>query len=527
MIPAGAPLARLLELDTPSVPAPASQPAEQEPVKEVALSANEAQEAARLSLDFLAGLALPTVFRYFFPDIFQQMWAWLVSYAHQDRTFPQLAIGLPRGFSKTTFVKLFCLYVILFTKRTFILVCAANEKKAVAIIADICDFLDEPNIKKLFGDWRLGLEKDEQILKKFGFRGRNIILAAGTVSTVRGLNIKHQRPDVMIFDDIQSREDADSETVSKQIETDMYGTAMKAKSPHGCMFIFIGNMYPTKWSLLRRLKDNPEWVKFIAGGIIQRADGSPASLWEELQPLAQLLKEFQNDLSAGRPEIFYAEVLNDPNASVNLLIDTSKIPQCPYESDFSGGQHQGNFIIIDPSNDKHNSDDVSLGYFEIWDGKPVAREIIAERLSPGDSIKESLKLCFKYNCSLVCVESNAYQYSYLYWSNYICQQMGIIGINFAEIYSGHRSKNSRILDMFKQLLASEQYLSQAVRPQVFNQITSFNPVKTNNVDGILDLITYASKVLEIYGEYIASHLTLELQDFKAIPIRSELETSPF
>jgi hypothetical protein len=60
-----------------------------------------------------------------------------------------------------------------------------------------------------------------------------------------------------------------------------------------------------------------------------------------------------------------------------------------------------------------------------------------------------------------------------------------------------------------------------------NQITSFNPVKTNNVDGILDLVTYAPKVLEIYGEYIASNLTLQLQDFNSIPIRSELETSPF
>lgn len=527
MIPVNASLLSLLELDAPGNTEHAKQEPDAEPVQDVSISATEAQEAARNSLDFLAGLALPTIFRYFFPDVFQQMWAWLLSFVHQDRTFPQLAIGLPRGFSKTTFVKLFCLYAILFTKRTFILVCAANEKKAVAIVADICDFLDEPNIKKLFGDWRVGLEKDEQILKKFGFRGRNIILAAGTVSTVRGLNIKHLRPDVMIFDDIQSREDADSETVSKQIETDMYGTAMKAKSPHGCMFIFIGNMYPTKWSLLRRLKSNPEWVKFIAGGIVQRADGSPASLWEELQPLTQLLKEFQNDLSSGRPEIFYAEVLNDENASVNLLIDTSKIPHCPFENDFIGGQHQGNFIIIDPSNDKHNSDAVSLGYFEIWDGKPVAREIIEGRLSPGDSIKESLKLCFKYNCSLVCVESNAYQYSYLYWSNYICQQMGIIGITFAEIYSGHRSKNSRILDMFKQLMAGEQWISDAVRLQVFNQVTSFNPVKTNNVDGILDLVTYAPKVLEIYGEYIASHLTLQLQDFNSIPIRSEMETSSF
>jgi hypothetical protein len=261
----------------------------EEPIKEVGISVTEAQEAAKLSLDFLAGIALPTIFRYFFPPVFQQIWAWLLSFVHTEREFPQLAIGLPRGFSKTTFIKLFCLYVILFTRRKFILICAANEKKAVAIVSDICDFLDEPNIKKLFGDWRLGIEKDEQILKKFGFRGRNIIIAAGTVSTVRGLNVKHERPDVMLFDDIQSRDDADSETVSRQIETDMYGTAMKAKSPHGCMFIFVGNMYPTKWSLLRRLKTNPEWIKFIAGGIIQKADGTIESLWEELQPLKQLL----------------------------------------------------------------------------------------------------------------------------------------------------------------------------------------------------------------------------------------------
>jgi hypothetical protein len=81
--------------------------------------------------------------------------------------------------------------------------------------------------------------------------------------------------------------------------------------------------------------------------------------------------------------------------------------------------------------------------------------------------------------------------------------------------------------MFKGLLASEQYLSKAVRPQVFNQITSFNPLKTNNVDGILDLLTYAPKVIEMYGEYIASHLTLDLQEFSAIPVRTELENSPF
>jgi hypothetical protein len=506
---------------------PSDQDIPQDPVSQVSVSATEAQELAKQSLDFLAALALPLVFRYVFPPVFKAIWTWLLSYIHRERDFSQLAIGLPRGFAKTTFIKIFLLYVILFTRRSFILVCANSLPKAIAIISDVCDFLDEPNVRALFGDWRVGIETDQQVLKKFGFRGRTIILAAGTVESVRGLNVKHQRPDVMVFDDIQSRQDADSETVSQQIETDLYGTAMKAKSPHGCLFIFVGNMYPTKWSLLRRIKQNPTWVKFIAGGLLQREDGSVESLWEDLQPKEQLLKEFANDQQSGRPEVFFAEVLNDENASVNLLIDTSKIPQCPYEDDFPSSQHQGNYIIIDPSGDKVNSDAVSLGYFEIWDEKPVCREIVEGRLSPGDTIKEALKLCFKWNCTLVAVESNAYQYSLLYWSGVICAQMGIIGINFVDIYSGKRSKNARILDMFKALLAGETYLSSECRAQVTSQIKSFNPTKTNNVDGILDLVTYAPKVIELYGEYIASQLTLNIQDVNAIPVRSELETSEF
>lgn len=501
----------------------------EDPVQEASVNSSEVELIAKQSLDFLAALAMPTIFRYFFPEYYKQIWILITSLIHKERDFSQIALGLPRGFLKTTFIKLFALYCILFTNRSFILVMANSVKKAENILADICDFLDEPNIKKVFGDWRIGgLELDQAGLKKFGFRGRDIILAAGTVDSVRGINIKNRRPDVELFDDIQSREDADSETISTQIETDMYGTAMKAKSPHGCMFLFAGNMYPTKFSILRKIKQNPNWIKIITGGITQNSDGTVSSLWEELQPLAQLLREFQNDLSAGRADVFYAEVLNDENASVNLLIDTSKIPVCPFEEEIlSGSPHQGNFIIIDPSNDKANSDSVTLTYFELWDGKPVAREIIEGRLSPGDSIAESLKLCFKYNCALVAVESNAYQYSYLYWSTFICAQKGIIGINFVDVYSGQRSKNSRILDMFKSLLKGEIYLMRSVRAQVDSQILPFNATKTNNVDGILDCLTYAPKVIELYGEYIAASLTLNLQETNTIPVVDESVTSPF
>ena len=493
-------------------------PANTEEPIDNAFQVDQVQESAKNSLDFLAALATPETFKYFFPATYISIWQWLLLHAHKVRDFSQLALGLPRGFAKTSLVKLFVLYCILFTSRKFILITAENTSKAINIVSDIMDMLSEPNIIKVFGDWRAGVQTDRQGLKKFGFRGRNIIILVGTVETIRGVTLKNVRPDVMIFDDIQSRTMADSQTVSDNLEREMYGTAMKAKSPEGCLFIFIGNMYPTKWSILRRLKTNPNWIKFIAGGIL--ADGT--SLWEDLQPIAQLHKEFQNDLASGHPEIFYAEVLNDENASANNSIDISKIPPYPFQdTDIPGGK----FIIIDPSNDKINSDAVSIGYCEVHNGYTVLRKVIEGKFSPGDTIREALKLCFTHNVSLIAVESNAFQYSLLYWFNFVCLQMGVIGIEPVEIYSGVSSKNSRILSMFMQLLKGEVYIHPEAQPAAHLQCSAFNPLLRNNTDGILDLLTYMPKVLELYAAQLISSNIIEMQESEALEVQEF--NSPF
>jgi hypothetical protein len=473
---------------------------------QVAFQIDQVQLSAKNDLDFLAALATPETFKYLFPPVYKSVWQWLLTYVHKSRDFSQLALGLPRGFAKTSLIKLFALYCILFTSKRFILVLAENTSKAVNIVSDIMDMLDEPNIKRTFGDWRVGCETDQQALKKFGFRGRNIILLAATVGTIRGITLKNARPDVMIMDDIQSREVAESQIVSDSLEREMYGTAMKAKSPEGCLFIFIGNMYPTKWSILRHLKTNPNWIKFIAGGIL--ADGT--SLWEDLQPIEQLHKEFQNDLASGHPEIFYSEVLNDENASANSSIDISKIPPYPFSE---GDIPAAKFLIIDPSNDKATSDAVSIGYFEVHNGYPVLMDLVEGRLSPGDTIRESLKLCFKYGANLIAIESNAFQYSLLYWFNFITLQMGVQGIDPVEIYSGSTSKNSRILSMFLQLLKGELWIHPRCSSQTHLQLSQFNALKRDNTDGLLDLLTYAPKVLELYGNQLASTSIILEQEY--------------
>ena len=506
-----------LELDD-ALGAPVPEP---EPFQEAVFESAQVEDMAKNSLDFLAALVMPTVFRYLFPPVFKSIWTWLISYIHRTRDFSQLAIGLPRGFGKTMLIKIFIVYTILFTKKQFILIVCGTSGKAVNIITDIMSMLSEKNVLKVFGDWQLGSETDRQELKRFGFRGRNIILmGAGADSDIRGITLENQRPDVMIFDDIQTRKDADSETLSNNLETWLVGTAMKAKSPHGCLFVFIANMYPTKHSLLRKLKQNPTWIKFIAGGIL--ADGT--SLWEELQPISQLMKEYENDLAMGRPEVFYSEVLNDENATVNHLLDISKLPAYPYPDD---DIHFGNFIIIDPATDKVGADAVSIGYFECHDSKPVVKEIIEGRLSPGQTIQEALKIALRRNCRVIAIESNAYQYSLNYWFTFICTQMGIIGIEPVEIYSGTYSKNSRIISMFKALLAGEILIHPSCQAQCNSQISGFNPLKRDNTDGILDLLTYAPKVIELYGDLIAGQSIIEEQNAGTNRVQDVLENAPF
>lgn len=492
-----------------------------EGAEEISVLQEEAFNTAKTDMDFLAALAMPDVYKYPFPDIYTQgVWLLILSYLTKVRDFTQLALGLPRGFGKTLVVKLAILYAILYTDKRFILVISENEEKAISIISDVMDMLSEPNIKAIFGDWSIGKQSDNAKKKKFSFRGREILLKpAGAKTGIRGITEKNRRPDVMIFDDIQDREESESEVISKQLERWMYGTAMKAKSPEGCLFLFIANMYPTRGSLLRKIKANPNWIKFIVGGIL--TDGT--SLWEELQPIDQLLKEFQNDAASGQPEIFFAEVLNDETASVNSHIDLSKVPPYPYSDEELPA---GSFIVIDPATDKSKADSVTVGGYDVIDGKPVLRKVEEGAFSPGATIKEALRMAFEMRATLIVIEGNAYQYTLKYWMDKAMASLGITGINVVPIYSGSQAKSTRILTMFKSLIAGEVIVHPDVKAVVHTQILQYNPLKRDNIDGILDVLTYPTRILSEMPHLISMMVEGDVREVDS-DMSEDYETSAF
>ena len=452
----------------------------------------------KTDLNFFAAVLLPEVYAFPFPPIFLAVWQMLIDNAHKPVGQDRLALGLPRGFGKTILLKLYTAYLVLYTDRRFILTICNTQPLASNFIADVQDMLDSDNCKAIWGDWRIAMTQDNAVQKKFTFRGRPVVMAAlGNGGSPRGLNIKYVRPDVILMDDMQSREEAESPVVAAQVLAWMLGTLMKANNKLRCQFIFVGNMYPFEGSILKKLKNNPAWFSFICGAIL--ADGQ--SIWPELRSVEDIMEELENDTSMGHPEIFFSEVMNDEEAGNRSGVDISKIavyedppPHLPHYPD-SG------FIIIDPSVGKKKNDAVAIGAIMIFEGKPVMWDLRVGAFNPMQQILYSLELAIKYGIGIILIESVAYQATLCFWMNYFMVQRGIKGIRVGEIYPGMNMKNSRIISMLKDLTAPtpQAMIHTRIKTQFIHQVTHFNPVRTRNEDDILDLLAYARQAIVQFG----------------------------
>ena len=480
-------------------------------VTEVQTSSQSAVQTAKQDINFLGMLVAPEEFVLHFPPFYLTIFAILTAFKSKLERF---AIGIPRGFAKTTFIKLLCVWYILFSHKRFILIVGAAEDLAVNTLADICDFLGSPNIRLLFGNWQQDVEVDTQKLKVFNFRGRNIILRAiGANTAVRGINRKNARPDVIIMDDVQKREDAENKELSDQLLKWILGTLMKARSNEGCTYIYVGNMYPQN-CILEKLKNNTQWTSFIVGGIL--ADGS--SLWEELRPIEELLSEYQSDQEMGHPEIFISEILNSTELTPPSGIDISKIP--PFPAYFEDIEADGGFIVIDPSSGKKTGDDCTINRYDLIDGIPILAEIQHGTFSPLETIKIAVNWGLQHDIRLVVVEDVAYQSTLLFWFEHVCNEQGITGFEFLPISPKGHAKNNRIKTGLVKLLKGEILLRPEVRSVVFSQIMEWNPLKVNNTDDIIDPIGYVEEILQNYG-----HLAIKNTfDFESSDIRPASHT---
>lgn len=519
----------------------------QESAQEYGFSVAEVRELCKTNLNFLAALVLGVLFRCDFPETHLAFFEILTNdiqnlgkIKNADgsiKSFSQFAFGLPRGFCKTTLLKIYVLWVILFTDIRYILVVSKSSTLAESFIRDVCDFLDNEYIVQIFGNWRKDIERDTMDLKVFYFEHQKIVTdekgeqklvrediprileAIGAQTAIRGTNQKNERPELIINEDIQEKECADSPTQNEAFIVWFIGTLLKCKSSFRNQTVFLGNMY-NEICLLNKLRQSNQWFSFIAAGIL----AGKRSLWPEFRSYESLIEEFKNDMSMGHPEVFLAEVMNDPMATSQAAWDFSKIEPYPFtEVQIPDGA----FITIDPATGKPKGNKTAICLHWVIDGKCVLRKIKADLWNDEKTVEEALILALTEGVSLIAVELVAYQGALLNYFNRIITDMQITGIQMVPCYPRGRSKNSRIVDYIKRLLTNLDHLHPEVRLEVLMLITRFKPLKTDNEDDELDSASYGNEVLqEHWHEITYNARTFDAQVNKA-HVWSVEESSPF
>lgn len=459
---------------------------------------SQLKEAAKHDENVFCALLLGEFYELEFPPFYLALFGMLISQDGDPELILRFALGLPRGFAKTTFIKCVVCYLILYEHNRFCLMVAANEELGKALVRDIWNMLQGENIIAVYGNV-CGLKvKDTEHLKIFVYNGKKIILkGVGQGTAVRGINEDKLRPDLIVCDDMQTRECAQSEVENKAIKSWAVGTLFKCIAPRGQnrRIFYIGNMYPGE-CLLKVISNSAEWISLITGAIL--ADGQ--SLWPELRSVRSLLAEYAHDESLGEGAIWFAEVQNDPLDEERRLLAEDLPKDC---DKYLEVQPDYTFITIDPAGYRKASDHNTICVHGIFDGFPIAIDIHGGVLDPEALIKKALELALQYHSSLIGIESTAYQQTLCFWMDKYKAKLGLHGLHVVELSAGNRSKESRLRAYVAELKKKTYGMFPAVRKTFQFFAFKFILGQTKNKDDYLDSPAYGRQVMDKYQHLLA------------------------
>lgn len=483
------------------------------PQQEFTSTAQAAYKQGFEDFQYFSRLAVPSTIIFNWPPEYIAIFTMLVkAVLERDKAkiglYIRFALGLPRGFAKTTFIKVLVCWLVIYAEIDFILVVCATEPLSENFLADVNDILGSYNMETVYGTWRANLAVDNAQLKKASYRQRLIILAAiGSNTSVRGLNIGNARPNMIICDDMQTKENAESDAESLRLLTWFTGTLLKIVSPFFAMVVYIGNMYPQNCILLK-LQENPYWTSLVTGCIL--ADGK--SLWEELKPIEALYKDYCHDEAMGLAYIWFAEMMNQPLLEKISLLPLGTIPQATLT--INELVPEAGFAIIDPSGFKKASDDNVIGFFLVCQGIPYMVKLIADTLNPKDVIEKTILGCALFNIRVIFVEGVAYQSTLRFWFNELLGKAGLANhYMISEVSPKNRAKEGRIRVSVQQLLSKTWWIvCPEARQRYLFQALAYKLGKPNNKDDILDVGAYVEDVRDPENWALVNSLPLNAQE---------------
>ena len=256
------------------------------------------------------------------PSLHVEMWSLCFS-AHQ-----YVAIAAPRGHAKSTAISFaYALFMLLFKRRSHLLIIGSNEKLAASFLNDIqVELRENDAIRDFFQIDKFLKDTETELVVQFKDGHRFRIICKGAGQRMRGLKWERKRPDFVLFDDMEDEDLVLSEARRDKFRSWFLG-AVKPIMKRGGLIRGVGTIIGFD-SFLERLmppEKAPETVHeplrtystdltrtWFSVKYRAHTPDFDQILWPEQFSEAWLRAERADYATMGKLDIYGQEYLNDP-----------------------------------------------------------------------------------------------------------------------------------------------------------------------------------------------------------------------
>lgn len=241
---------------------------------------------------------------------------------------PKVAIAAPRRHAKSTAVTLaYVLACVLFRTRSYVLVVSDTITQATQFLGDIKkELLDNEKIKMLFKIHSFDKDTEDDVIVRCEDGHVFRISAKGSEQKMRGLKWNNKRPDLIVGDDLENDEIVMNKDRRDKFKRWFYGALVPSLAQHGVIRIvgtilhedsLLNNLMPSAWDRHTVVDDlktystnkHSSWMAFKYRA---HTDDFTKILWDKKYEAEWFIKERQDFIARGLPDVYSQEYLNIP-----------------------------------------------------------------------------------------------------------------------------------------------------------------------------------------------------------------------
>jgi len=323
----------------------------------------------------------------------------------------KIAIQAPRGIGKTSIAHLIAEQAILF--RSFEFICYVQNTATLAEMQTENikrELMSNQKVRKLFGNIKMSdLMEDIGIDESFSKSawvayGKTLVLPRGSGQQVRGLNWSSKRPQLIIIDDLEDKDECNSEEIRVRQKRWLLSDVLKSTNKYrkDWIVIYIDTLKHED-SVLQMLLDSSDWESIS----LSICDGNYKSHDTNYMTDEEILAEVAAHEEKGEMDVFAMEYMGIPISKKDAAFKRDYFRYYDNDKSLDSSFDIENVVIVDPAKTvkMHSMESAIVGLgLDRAKSRIYVRDIVHAKLYPDQLYQETFGMADRLKASVIGVE---------------------------------------------------------------------------------------------------------------------------